>query len=98
MRGKQLNITLKDDQRKQAISSIRRFFSSELDDEIGELKAGLVLDYFLVEHAPTVYNQAISDAQAYFQERVADLESVCQHAEFQYWKPTQIAVDRLHMQ
>jgi uncharacterized protein (DUF2164 family) len=87
MRGKPQVITLSEDRRKQAITSIRRFFSSELDDEIGELKAGLVLDYFLAEQAPAVYNQAISDAQSYFQERVADLESVCHFAEFQYWKP-----------
>jgi uncharacterized protein (DUF2164 family) len=87
MRGKQLSITLKDNVRKQALASIRRFFSSELDDDIGDLKAELVLDYFLVEHAPTIYNQAITDAQGYFQERVADLESVCNHAEFQYFKP-----------
>lgn len=80
-------ITLSDDARKRALTSIRRFFASELDEDIGDLKAMLVLDYFLAEHAPSVYNQAIADAQGYFQERVADLESVCYHAEFPFWNP-----------
>ena len=80
-------ITLSDDARKRAIASIRRFFSSELDSDIGDLKAMLVLDYFLVEHAPSVYNQAIADAQSYMQERAADLESVCSYAEFPFFSP-----------
>jgi uncharacterized protein (DUF2164 family) len=81
------NITLPDEERKRAIASIRRFFASELDSDIGDLKALLVLDYFLVEHAPAVYNQAIADAQTYLQERVADLESVCSYAEFPFFSP-----------
>jgi uncharacterized protein (DUF2164 family) len=45
----------------------------------------MLLDYFLTEIGPTVYNQAISDAQTYFQGRVADLEAVCYEKEFTYW-------------
>jgi uncharacterized protein (DUF2164 family) len=56
-----------------------------MDQEIGDLKADLLLDYFLKEIAPTVYNQAITDAQAYFQVKAADLEGVCYEAEFGYW-------------
>jgi len=32
-----------------------------------------------------VYNRAIADAQAYFQERTVDLEGVCYEKEFTYW-------------
>ena len=37
--------------------------------------------------ASMIYNQAIADAQAYFQGRVVDLEGVCYQREFTYWAP-----------
>lgn len=84
MRGKP-PITLPDDARKQAIASIRQYFAAELGQEIGDLKAALVLDYFLVELGPAVYNKAIADARSFFDERAADLGALCQHDEFPYW-------------
>jgi uncharacterized protein (DUF2164 family) len=80
-----VTVTLKPDIRKQLVASIRRFFDEHLDQDIGDLKAGLVLDYALREIAPTVYNQAIADAQAYFTQRTADLEGACYEPEFTYW-------------
>ena len=84
MRDKE-SIVVSDDARKQAVASIRRYFSESLDDEIGELKAILVLDYFLAELGPTIYNQAIADARGFFEERTADLGAICYHAEFPFW-------------
>ena len=53
-----------------------------MDEEIGELKAGLLLDFILSELGPSVYNQAIADARAFFEERTADLAPICFHDEF----------------
>lgn len=78
-------IALSDDAQRQAIASIRRYFSEELDQDIGDLKARMLLDYFLKEIAPTVYNGAIADAQAYLRDRLADLDGVCSAPEFAYW-------------
>ncbi len=78
-------ITLPDDAHKHAVASIKRYFLEELDQDIGELKAGMVLDFFLKEIAPTVYNGAIGDAQAYVRDRLLDLEGVCAAPEFAYW-------------
>ena len=72
---------------RQLQTSIKRYFAEHLDQDIGDLKAGLVLDYCLKEIGPAVYNRAIADAQAYFQDRVADLEGVCHEDEFTYWAP-----------
>ena len=80
-----MKITLSDDIRKQAVASIQRFFTEELDQDIGDLKAALVLDFILKEIAPSVYNSAIADAQAYLRDRVADLEGACSAPEFAYW-------------
>jgi uncharacterized protein (DUF2164 family) len=78
-------ITLPPDAKKQMLASIKRYVAEHFDQDIGELKAGLMLDYFLKELAPTVYNQAVADARAYFQDRVGDLEGVCFAEEFTYW-------------
>ena len=80
-------ITLDPDARKQAIASIRRYVAENWEQDVGDLKAGLLLDYFLKEIGPSVYNRAIEDAQVYFQDRVADLEATCFEKEFGFWPP-----------
>jgi uncharacterized protein (DUF2164 family) len=79
------SITLSEDARKKALASIRRYLKENLDEDAGDLKATLFLDYVLAELGPTIYNSAIADAQSYFAERVADLDAVCHHGEFSYW-------------
>lgn len=78
-------IKLAADTEKQALASLKRYVREELDQDIGDLKAKLLLDYLLEEIGPTVYNQAVLDAAAYFQGRVADLEGTCHEPEFGYW-------------
>ena len=75
-----------DQARKQAITSIRRYFDEALDLDIGDLKADLMLDFVLKEIAPTVYNQAIQDAQKLVQERMGDMDSTLFAVEFGYWE------------
>jgi len=45
MRGRP-PINLPPDARKRAVASIRQYFAAEMDQEIGDLKAGLLLDYW----------------------------------------------------
>ena len=78
-------IKLSSETTKHLIASIKRYAAENLDEEIGDLKAGLLLDYCLKEIGPSIYNQAIADAQAYFTGRVADLEGVCHEPEFGFW-------------
>ena len=78
-------ITLSDDATKQAVASIRRYFAEELDQELGELPALLLLEFMLKEIGPSVYNAAIADAQTFLRDRVADLEGACFAPEFGYW-------------
>jgi uncharacterized protein (DUF2164 family) len=78
-------ITLSDEITDRAIASIRRYVAEELDQEIGELKARLMLEFFIKEIGGSVYNAAISDAQTYFRDRVADLDGACSAPEFAYW-------------
>lgn len=80
-----MNVSLTDEARKQSIASIRRYFAETLEQDIGDLKAALMLDFILKEIAPSVYNGAISDAQTYLRDRVADLEGACSAPEFAFW-------------
>ena len=77
--------------RTRALASIRRYFAEELDQEIGDLKAGSLFDYIVVELGPTIYNQGITDARAFFDERSADLAAICDQAEFPFWDQRQRA-------
>ena len=77
--------TLSPDTTRQFHASIKKFLSEQFDEDAGDLKATLFLDFCLQEIAPSVYNRAIADAQAYFTGRVQDLEGVCYEPEFSYW-------------
>jgi uncharacterized protein (DUF2164 family) len=77
-------VTIPPDKLKQLQASVKRYVVENLDAEAGDLKARLLLDC-LQEIGAVVYNQAIADAQAYMQGRVADLEAVCYADEFTYW-------------
>jgi uncharacterized protein (DUF2164 family) len=81
-----MTIKLPDDAKQRMISSLKRFFEDQHGEEIGDLKAGLLLDFCLEEVCPTVYNRAIADAQAFITERAADLEGTCYEPEFSYWQ------------
>ena len=78
-------VTLSDQATERAIASIRRYFAEELEQEVGELPARLLLEFVLKEIAPSVYNAAIADAQIYLRDRIADLDGACFAPEFAYW-------------
>ncbi len=69
-----MRIKLSDERRDQIVNSLQAFFASELDRDISDFQAGLLLDFFIHELGAPVYNQAIQDARSFFQEKLADLE------------------------
>ena len=71
--------------RADAIASIQRYFEENMSEPIGDLPAGLLLNFFIEEIGPLIYNHAIFDAQARMQQRVSDLNGELYADEFQYW-------------
>ena len=71
--------------RGDAVASMKRYFEENMPEPLGDLAAGLLLDFFLEEIGPAVYNQAIADAQARMSLRVADLSGELFADGFQYW-------------
>ncbi len=81
-----MSIELAKDAQTALIASIQRFFKENLELPIGNLQARSVLDYVLKEVGPSIYNQAIADAQRHLQARVLDLDVECYEKEFDFWK------------
>jgi uncharacterized protein (DUF2164 family) len=71
-------------QRADAIASIQRYFEENLEP-VGDMPAGLLLNFLLEEIGPLIYNEAIADAQTRLSQRVADLNGELYADEFQYW-------------
>ena len=86
IKGIDMSIVLPKDKEARIMESIKQYFKENLENEIGDLKASLLLDYFMNEIGPVIYNQAIIDAQTFMTEKINDLDSSCYHPEFMYWK------------
>lgn len=55
------------------IAEIKAFFSSERDEKIGDLAAGIVLDFIVEKLAPEFYNQGVDNSYRYMKESAEDL-------------------------
>lgn len=88
-REKQMPIELNGEARNQAVASIERYFAEEFDQRIGNIGAGALLNFFLEEIGPLVYNKAVNKVQERLQERVQELDIEFNEEEFQYWRRRQ---------
>ncbi|MFZ0746799.1 MAG: DUF2164 domain-containing protein [Terracidiphilus sp.] len=79
------NLEISKQARATAIASIKRYFEENMPEPIGDLPAGLLLNFLLEEVGPAIYNQAIADAQTRLQQRAADLSGELYVEEFQFW-------------
>jgi uncharacterized protein (DUF2164 family) len=84
-----MTIELPREARAEAIASIERYFSEELDQRIGNIAAGALLGFFLEEIGPLVYNQAVTQVQERLQARVQELDIEFNEDAFRYWRRRQ---------
>lgn len=52
---------------------IVKYFSEERGEDLGELASELVLDFFIEELAPYIYNQGVEDSYVYMKDGIEDL-------------------------
>lgn len=69
-----------------AIHSLKKYFSSEMGEEIGDLRAKLLLDYVLKELGPLAYNRGVHDAEELFRKHLEDLPATCFEQPFTFWQ------------
>ena len=62
-----------------------RYFEAHMDEPIGNVAASGLLGFFLAEIGPSIYNQAVRDAQERMALRVQELDMEVHEDEFRYW-------------
>lgn len=70
------NITISKEKKKEMVSAIKNYFLKERDEEIGDLAAGLILDFVIEELAPEFYNQGIDDSYKFLENSLEDLLTI----------------------
>ena len=80
-----MTVALNKDARSGAVTSIERYFQDELDEKIGNIRAAALLNFFLEEIGPSIYNQAVADVQERLIGRVTEVDIECHEDEFGYW-------------
>jgi uncharacterized protein (DUF2164 family) len=69
-------ITLPKEKRDEMVQALQHYFSTEREEEIGNLGAGLMLDFITEALAPEFYNQGVYDAHRYMKDAAEDLLSI----------------------
>ena len=70
----EMRIRLTDERRARTLRSLRKFYAESLDQDLSEFTAARILDFFVKELGPPVYNQAIQDARKFLQQKLDDLD------------------------
>ena len=78
-------IELTAQENEEAIRSLKKYFAAEAGEEMGDLRAKLLLDYILKEIGPLAYNRGVQDAEKFFRTRLEDLPATCFEPPFPYW-------------
>ncbi|CAB1369238.1 DUF2164 domain-containing protein [Denitratisoma oestradiolicum] len=81
-----MTIDIPRDTRTEAIASIERYFQENMEERIGNVTAGALLNFFLEEIGPVIYNKAVADVQERLQTRVMELDIEFHEDELQYWR------------
>lgn len=71
-----MEIKLSAIRKKEIVEAVQANFRNEQDEIIGELKAEMLVDFFIEKLGPKIYNQAIEDAGSFIQGKLIDLEGI----------------------
>jgi len=81
-----MTIEISKEARQDAIESIQQYFQENREEKIGNLGAEELLNYFLEELGPLVYNKAVADVQDRLQARIMEVDIEVHEDTFQYWR------------
>jgi uncharacterized protein (DUF2164 family) len=66
-------LSLSKEKKDIMVSEIKKYFLKEREEEIGDLAAGLLLNFITERIAPEFYNKGINDAYGYMSERLEEM-------------------------
>ena len=75
-------IELDPDGYQEAVASIQAYAADNFDEPMGNIAAGALLDFFLADIAPSIFNRGVKAAQERMQARAMDLDVELQEDEF----------------
>jgi uncharacterized protein (DUF2164 family) len=58
---------------KAMVADLRRYFTNELDQDLGQLPAEMLLDFFADQMGAHFYNRGLYDAQTAFAAKMEDV-------------------------
>ncbi|HEV7406786.1 MAG TPA: DUF2164 domain-containing protein [Chthoniobacteraceae bacterium] len=70
----------------EIVPSLKRYFRDELEQELSEMRAKFLLEYFMTEIAPLAYNRGVKDAESFLRAHVEDLPNTCFEQGMTYWQ------------
>ena len=71
-----MEIKLSEDRLKIITGEVQSYFRNEHEEIIGELKAEMLIEFFIQKLGPKIYNQAIDDANAFIHDKLIDLDGI----------------------
>ena len=69
-----MRIRLTPDRRAALLQAIAAYFATEFDEPLSAFRAEGLLDFFVRQLGPPVYNQGVRDAASFIQAKLGDIE------------------------
>jgi uncharacterized protein (DUF2164 family) len=69
-----MRIQLSEERREILTSAVQQLFLEEFERDLSDFQAQRLIDFFMSQLGPPVYNQAIQDARAHIQLKLDDLD------------------------
>jgi uncharacterized protein (DUF2164 family) len=69
-----MRVRLSDDRKAALVRLLREYFEEHFDEPVSDFRAEGLIDFFVKELGPPVYNQGVRDACAYMQGKLTDVE------------------------
>jgi uncharacterized protein (DUF2164 family) len=77
-----MTIEISKEARAEAVSSLERYFETNMGERIGNVAADQLLQFFLEEMGPVIHNRAVADVQERLQARVMEVDIRCMRKSF----------------
>ncbi|MEO8482502.1 MAG: DUF2164 domain-containing protein [Acidobacteriota bacterium] len=69
-----MRIRLSPERRATLLEAVKRHFSAEFDEPLSDFRAEALLDFFIRQLGPPVYNQGVRDAVGFVHQKLGDIE------------------------
>ncbi len=79
-----MTIELPKDLKAEALASLERYLAENFEERVGNIAASALLNFFIEEIGPALYNKGVADAQERLALRVQELDLEVREDGFQY--------------